>query len=82
MKNSFKLAEVQQQKKDSAPWVTPQPCMVCQKVVAGAYGNWQQGWTCSLKCEATYEKERVCTALIASNLFEQKMATSPLSSET
>jgi len=56
MKNSFNLAERQQQVKEAEGWVKPQPCMVCGKVIPGAYGMWQAGWTCSLYCETLHTK--------------------------
>ena len=61
-----KLAEMQQEAReaDDECWVKPQACMVCGKVVKGAYGMWNLdhhggvgvGWTCSAACETTYTK--------------------------
>ena len=54
MKGGQNLRDLQQKKDDAEGWVKPQPCMVCAKVVVGAYGMWANGWTCSLKCEEKY----------------------------
>lgn len=51
MKNAIKLHEFQAQKKAEEPWVKPRPCMICGKTIPGAYGMWEDGWSCSKKCE-------------------------------
>jgi hypothetical protein len=60
MKNSFKLHEAQEAKKekDLADWVPQKPCVQCGKKLSGAYGRHMRGdqevWTCSGKCERSY----------------------------
>jgi len=59
MKGSFKLQDVQQQKKQAEEevWVKPKNCLVCNKLIAGAYGAWEHGWTCSGHCERIYSSQ-------------------------
>lgn len=58
MKNSFKLQEAQQQAKEAEAWVRPKPCVICQKMLKGAYGRHmvddKEVWTCSLVHEGEY----------------------------
>lgn len=60
MRNSFKLHEAQQTKKeqDLSDWVLPKPCTECGKKLSGAYGRHIRGdqelWTCSVACERSY----------------------------
>lgn len=57
MKNSFKLAERQQQVKEVEGWVTLTPCLVCNKTIKdGYYGRFGNGGVCSKTCNTTYEK--------------------------
>jgi len=64
MKHSFKLHEAQEQKKKEEPWaVAKQPCAICHKLLAGAYGQWSLAdestvWTCSRKCDEAYKEEQ------------------------
>lgn len=65
MKNGLKLHEWQKSqtssksnttaKDDTSGWVVPQPCHICKKVIAGAYGHTTLAegvvWSCSSKCE-------------------------------
>ena len=55
----FNLAERQQQAKDAEGWVKSQPCIVCGKVIGGAYGAWSRGWTCSKSCNSAYGGQHV-----------------------
>ena len=50
----FNLAEAQQKATETESWVKPQNCMVCEKLIPGAYGRWAIGWTCSKHCEGVY----------------------------
>jgi hypothetical protein len=54
MKGGQNLATLQQRKKEEEGWVKPQPCCICGKVIGGAYGSHEDGWTCSGKCEREY----------------------------
>jgi hypothetical protein len=64
MKNSFKLHEAQEAKKekDLADWVPKQACCVCSTALSGAYGrhmkNDQELWTCSGKCERNFTQSK------------------------
>ena len=37
------------------PTIDKQPCLVCKKM-CHAYGRWDEGHTCSSKCEREYSK--------------------------
>lgn len=37
--------------------VTPQPCIICGKLVTQFYGTWGNSGTCSRKCEQQQEKD-------------------------
>lgn len=51
MKGGQNLATLQQRKKEEEGWVKPQPCVICGKVIGGAYANHgEAGWTCSSVC--------------------------------
>jgi hypothetical protein len=57
-------------KKDEEVWVKPQPCLICKKVIKGAYGMWEAGWSCSKHCEEVYRvhieqarRENVCVGV-------------------
>ena len=39
MKGGQNLRELQQKKTEGEPWVKPQPCVICGKVIPGAYGH-------------------------------------------
>lgn len=58
MKNGFNLKELQQQKKESAPWVAERECCICSKMLKGPYGrhmvDGKEVWTCSLDHERDY----------------------------
>lgn len=56
MKGGQNLAELQQRKKEEDGWVKPQPCCICRKLLKGAYGFHEDGWTCSSVCELEYDK--------------------------
>lgn len=65
MKGSFKLHDLQAKKKaEEDEWAVPQqPCTVCGKMLAGAYGRWLQAdgtevWTCSKSHEDVYKESR------------------------
>lgn len=47
-----------EKKKEVEPTLDKVPCLVCKKMTHG-YGSWNEGKTCSRKCEATYEATRV-----------------------
>lgn len=55
----MKLHEWQDKKKEE-PWVLPQPCHVCKKVIKGAYGHSWIGenlvWSCSGACEKEVQR--------------------------
>ena len=55
MKGGQNLAHLQQQKKEEDGWVVPRPCCICHKVIKGAYGFHEDGWTCSGACEKIYD---------------------------
>lgn len=57
MKGGVNLRVVQQerQRKEEEDWVRPQPCIICNRVLKGAYGHHHDGWTCSGSCEKTYD---------------------------
>ena len=53
MKGGQNLRDMQQKKKDQeeTQWVASQPCVICKKVIGGAYANHgDAGWTCSATC--------------------------------
>jgi hypothetical protein len=53
MKGGQSLNHLQQKKqeKEDELWVKPQPCVICKKVIGGAYANHgDAGWTCSATC--------------------------------
>lgn len=54
MKGGQNLAVLKQKKEEEDGWVIPQPCCICKKVIKGAYGNHNDGWTCSGACERAY----------------------------
>lgn len=68
MKNGLKLHEWQKARggnpkaEEEKPWVTPQSCHVCGKVIAGAYGHTTLGdrvvWSCSASCEREVARQR------------------------
>ncbi len=53
MKNSFKLHEVQQKKKDKEleQWIHQPICCVCKRECEGYYGRWGNSGTCDSACE-------------------------------
>ena len=58
MKGSQNFREIQQKKKatEDAEWVKPQACVICKKVIGGAYANHgEAGWTCSATCMKTQD---------------------------
>lgn len=49
---NLRTLQAERAKKEEEVWVRPQPCIICGKVLSGAYGNWGNvGWTCSAQCE-------------------------------
>ena len=65
MKGGMKLHQLQQKRKDEEDeWaLTCQGCAICNKVLAGAYGQWSQPdettlWTCSKTCDELYREKR------------------------
>lgn len=62
MKGSFKLHEVQEKQKAEEPTVDPKPCIICAKILVGAYGRWNtdygEVWTCCRAHEDQYRGER------------------------
>ncbi len=57
MKGAVSLNHLQQKKREAEidAWVLPKPCIVCQKVIAGAYGrDSEDNWTCNSDCERSY----------------------------
>lgn len=56
MKGGQNLRELQAKKEEEA-WVKPQACIVCQKVIGGAYAQHSDGWTCSSKCMKVRDTE-------------------------
>jgi hypothetical protein len=76
MKNGKSLAEAKEEYKINGF------CLVCQKGFMYPYGrHYKEGkaheGTCSLVCEALFQKEKLCNALNAAELFNRKKATSP-----
>jgi len=59
MKGGQNLAHLQQKKKEEEAWVKPQPCCICGKVIQGAYGFHEDGWTCSSFCEKEYDRRPI-----------------------
>lgn len=55
MKGGQNLAVLQQRKKDEEGWVLASPCCICGKLLKGAYGFHEDGWSCSGKCEREYD---------------------------
>lgn len=51
----MKLHQLQEEQKKLEAWVRPQGCIVCQKQIPAPFGRHETGWTCSGKCERTYE---------------------------
>lgn len=72
MKNGRNLRDLQQERKDREPWVKPQPCLTCKKVIPGAYGNHSDGWTCSRVCERTYDERKHHASLLQEQAFTAK----------
>lgn len=63
MKGGQNLRELQQRKEEAEGWVKPKPCIVCQKVIAGAYGrDSEDNWTCNSQCERSYRDSLPRTA--------------------
>ena len=57
MKQSFKLHEAQQKKRedDLAAWIKQPTCCVCQRNCEGYYGRHGDSGSCSKKCEESYD---------------------------
>jgi hypothetical protein len=58
MKGGQNFREMQQKKQEAEEkqWVKPQACIVCKKVIGGAYANHgDAGWTCSATCMKTQD---------------------------
>lgn len=46
------------QKKEEEPTLAFKPCISCgAAILRGYYGRWENGGTCSKKCEQAYEGE-------------------------
>jgi len=45
------------QKKEVEVTIDKTPCLVCKKMTHG-YGSWNEGNTCSRKCETQYDETR------------------------
>jgi len=63
MRQSFKLQEKQEQKKEEDPnAIDTKCCIICDKVLAGAYGRSMvqdvEVWTCSKTCEKLFQEDR------------------------
>lgn len=61
MKGGQNFRDLQDKKKkvEEEQWVKPQPCVICGKVIPGAYGHHgDAGWTCSASCERTFDDTR------------------------
>lgn len=62
MKGSFKLHEAQEKKKAEEPELERQPCVICNKMLAGAYGRFNSDdgelWSCSKTCDQQYKEQR------------------------
>lgn len=62
MKNSFKLHEVQENRKkkedDLSGWVVAKECVVCNKTLPAPYArhmvNDEEKWVCNSKCEGEF----------------------------
>ncbi len=51
MKGGQNLRDLQAKKAIEDGWVAKQPCIICKKVIGGAYANHgDAGWTCSAAC--------------------------------
>lgn len=46
-----------QKPKEVEPTIDKTPCLVCKKMTHG-YGSWEEGQTCSKKCESQYVKPK------------------------
>lgn len=56
MKGGQNLRDLQQKKLEDEQYVKPQPCIICKKVIGGAYANHgDAGWTCSATCMKTQD---------------------------
>ena len=53
MKNSFKLHDVQQKKKEEQEerWIHQPICCICKRECEGYYGRWGNSGTCDSACE-------------------------------
>jgi hypothetical protein len=63
MKGGQSLNHLQQQKREAedAVWVKPQPCVICDKMLKGAYGHTvldRVVWSCSATCEIEVQNLR------------------------
>lgn len=47
---NFRELQAKKQKEEEEVWVKPQPCLICGKVIGGAYAHHGHGWTCSKSC--------------------------------
>ncbi len=55
---NLRLVQEQRKEKEEAQWVAPQPCVICKKVIPGAYANHgDAGWTCSGPCMREQDKK-------------------------
>ena len=72
MKGGQNLATLQQRKKEEDGWVRPQPCCICGKVIPGAYGNHEDGWTCSKACEQVYNQRPKYVGHTEEEFFQRK----------
>ena len=76
MKGGQNLRELKQQKEDDASWVKPQPCHICSKMLAGAYGHTTLDcgvkWSCSATCEK--EMQRLKGELHVSSVLQKQAA--------
>ena len=50
-------------KKDEEVWVRARECLICKKVIGGAYGHTLIGteyeWSCSAKCEKEMQHAKI-----------------------
>jgi len=64
MKGSQNLHQLQQHKKekDDALWVIPKGCLICNKIMPGAYGHTTIDevvhWSCSAVCEKKVQQRK------------------------
>jgi len=59
MKGGQNLRDLQATKKqqEDERWVKPQPCLICGKIIEGAYAQHRDGWTCCRKCMLEQDKK-------------------------